>query len=769
MKTAYTSLQLILISLVSLSCGHGTTVNISKTELSDRIRGGWAGQTIGCTYGSPTEFKYFRVMPDSVEIEWSDKLVNYYFTEKPGTYDDVYMDLTFVDILEKHGLDASADKFAESFAHAPYPLWHANQAARYNILNGILPPQSGHWLNNPHADDIDFQIECDFAGLMCPGMPSTAVKYCDRVGHIMNYGDGWYGGVYIAQLYALAFVEKDIRAIVGKAVSGIPESTRFRRAIEDLLKFYDADPVSWKRAWRRFTEAFGFDKGCPSGVLKPFNIDAVLNSGYVTIGLLYGGGDFGKSIEIATRCGQDSDCNPASVGGILGVMLGYEGIPEEWKAPLRPFENTVFPYTDISLKKAGELSLKHALALIQAGGGIIDGENVRIRVQEPAEVPLEQGFEDIAVDKRLEFWKSIGEFDPLSFEGRGVVVKYSFENKQETLSEDYVAQVKVILDGAEKEICLLPVDMQSRKFDLWHSYDLPDGDHTLGLEWLNPRGEVDLKISSVIIYKPWDKALKVMSYNMLFEHNKPEQPERQWTSRCPNLVKSILKLRPDIIGSQELQSYQVADVIKGTGYARIGCSLAGTYSETDHNENAAIFYRPDRLRLLESGNFWYNDHPDTPGPGLGMSYNRMCTWGKFEDMASGKVFYLFNSHFYYEPDRPDVRLSCARILKERVMQVAGDYPVIVTGDLNSEIDTPPLQHLLSGSLLKDSRSLVDQPAGPEGSYYDFELSTPPVRRLDHILVNDKPVVRTYRIIDDQWRSGLIESDHLPVIAEIELF
>ena len=108
------------------------------------------------------------------------------------------------------------DSLAAAFANAGYVLWHANQAARYNILNGIRPPESGHWLNNPHADDLDFQIEADFAGLMSPGMPNAASEFCDRAGHIMNYGDGWYGGVYVAAMYSLSFVSDDIE-ILGDA------------------------------------------------------------------------------------------------------------------------------------------------------------------------------------------------------------------------------------------------------------------------------------------------------------------------------------------------------------------------------------------------------------------------------------------------------------------------------------------------------------------------------------------------------------------------
>ena len=104
-------------------------------------------------------------------------------------------------MFERLGLEAPADSFAISFANAGFPLWHANQVAKYNIKQGIMPPMSGHWLNNPHADDIDYQIEADFAGLMTPGMPNTASEISDRVGHIFTYGDGWYGGVYLSLIH----------------------------------------------------------------------------------------------------------------------------------------------------------------------------------------------------------------------------------------------------------------------------------------------------------------------------------------------------------------------------------------------------------------------------------------------------------------------------------------------------------------------------------------------------------------------------------------
>src|SRR4249919_836494 len=217
MKKIY--LIVSVLSCLLASAQTSTTFSLSKQQLKDKIRGGWAGQTIGVTFGGPYEFRYQGTfIGDYQTLQWHDGLLQKAMADNPGLYDDLYMDLTFVDVFEKYGLNAPVDSFANAFANAGYMLWHANQAARYNIQHGIKAPQSGAWQNNPHADCIDYQIESDFAGLMSPGMPNTASAISDKIGHIMNYGDGWYGGIYVGAMYALAFTSNDINYVVNKAL-----------------------------------------------------------------------------------------------------------------------------------------------------------------------------------------------------------------------------------------------------------------------------------------------------------------------------------------------------------------------------------------------------------------------------------------------------------------------------------------------------------------------------------------------------------------------
>src|SRR6478609_3312398 len=220
LKYEYTICLIVsILSYLLTSAQTSTTFGSSKQQLKDKIKGGWAGQTIGVTFGGTYEFRFQGTfIGDYQSLKWYDGYLKNTMINNPGLYDDLYMDLTFVDVFEKYGLDAPLDSFANAYANAGYMLWHANQAGRYNILRGIKAPASGSWENNPHADCIDYQIESDFSGLMRPGMPNIASTISDKIGHIMNYGDGWYGGVFVGAMYSLAFISSDINYIINEAL-----------------------------------------------------------------------------------------------------------------------------------------------------------------------------------------------------------------------------------------------------------------------------------------------------------------------------------------------------------------------------------------------------------------------------------------------------------------------------------------------------------------------------------------------------------------------
>jgi hypothetical protein len=331
---------------------------------------------------------------------------------------------------------------------------------------------------------------------MSPGMVNSASEFSDRVGHIMNYGDGWYGGVYIAAMYSLAFISDDIDFITTEALKTIPPQSVYYQCMSDVIAWHKQYPDDWKRTWWECEKKWSSDIGCPDGVFVPFNIDAVINSAYVLIGLLYGEGDFFKTIDIATRCGADSDCNPASAAGILGTMIGYSNIPEYWMPNLREVEDMSFAYTDISLNRTGELSLEQALTVIRRGGGTVDGDNITIVCQQPATVRYEKAFEGHYPVERREFRASITEAGVFEFEGIGVVLGGGVRSTQ----RDYVALVEVSLDGAAPETISLPAESRKRRNEIFWKYQLPMGTHKVTFKWLNPQPHATINFRDAVIY-----------------------------------------------------------------------------------------------------------------------------------------------------------------------------------------------------------------------------------------------------------------------------
>ena len=484
------------------------TIKISKEVLKDKIMGGWAGQTIGVTFGGPTEFRFNGTMIQEYRpIAWYDGYIKSTMENNPGLYDDIYMDLTFVDIFEQKGLDARIEDFANAYAKAGYMLWHANQAGRYNILHGIGAPQSGHWMNNPHADCIDYQIESDFAGLMSPGMPNTASQISDKVGHIMNYGDGWYGGVYMGAMYALAFTSNDIHFIVREGLKVIPQQSRFYKVIQDVINWHKKYPNDWKQTWFEIERKYTEDIGCPDGVFVPFNIDATVNAAYVALGLLYGNGDYTKTLEITTRAGQDSDCNPSSAGGILGTMLGYSKIPEFWKMGLKEAEPLDFKYTTISLNDVYALGMKHALQNIQRNKGKVEGDNVFIAVQEPVPVKFEQSFEGHYPIEKREIKTSWSDEFTFDFEGIGFVLRGRVGEGRS--SSSYVGKGELYIDGKLVETIELPSNFTTRRHELFWKYQLPNQKHTVRIKLLNPEKENPIHIEDVLVYSNKPNASKL--------------------------------------------------------------------------------------------------------------------------------------------------------------------------------------------------------------------------------------------------------------------
>jgi hypothetical protein len=482
---------------------------LSRELLEDKIRGGWAGQMIGVSYGAHTEFKACGKIYEG-ELPWKPEMIH-----NAVHQDDLYVEMTFAKVMDTIGLNATTEQYGEMFKDSKYHLWHANAAARRILNQGIKAPWSGHPRYNIHANDIDFQIEADFIGLMCPGMPQSSNEFCERVGRVMNYGDGLYGGMFVCGAYAAAFFESDPRKVVEAGLACIPAKSSYARLIRDVLDWSAQHPEDWRKVWQLIEDKWNKDDPCTDGALVPFNIDAKINGGYIAMGLLYGNGDFHKTLEISTRCGQDSDCNPSNAAGILGVMLGYSGIPPEFTAGIPKIADTKFDFTDYSFNEICKSTLDRALLVIEKNGGKVTDTEVIVRRQKPKAPRLEQwnpGIPDRIVQPDNPAWNWRGDWteikgakvstqagNEVTFKFNGVAVALVGQLNQEG------GRAEIFLNGKRAGIADAYIVERTHDNALWHRYGLKPGEHTLRIVTL---GDSDsrskgsrISIQRAIVYR----------------------------------------------------------------------------------------------------------------------------------------------------------------------------------------------------------------------------------------------------------------------------
>ncbi|MEM1140993.1 MAG: ADP-ribosylglycohydrolase family protein [Pseudomonadota bacterium] len=346
---------------------------ISVSEYREKVKAGWIGQMAGVGWGFPTEFRWLgEIIPADKVPEWEPEMVNVF------DQDDLYVEMTFLRTLEEYGFDVPIKQAGIDFANSKYTLWVANREGRTNLRRGIAPPDSWHPAFNLAAVAIDYQIEADYSGLIAPGMPNIPIELGEKFGRLMNYGDGLYGGQFIGAMYAEAFFESDPAIIVAKGLRAIPEGSQYAEAVRDVIEWHSQYPDNWEKTWHLVNDKYHLNPEYRQftadpligGVDGPFNIDAKLNGAYVVMGLLYGEGDVDKTIEIAMRGGQDSDCNPSNAAGILLTAQGYDAVPEKFTSALDL--HTKFDFTEYTFTELIDVNEKLARQAVLRSGGRIE-------------------------------------------------------------------------------------------------------------------------------------------------------------------------------------------------------------------------------------------------------------------------------------------------------------------------------------------------------------------------------------------------------------
>lgn len=255
------------------------------------------------------------------------------------------------------------------------------------------------------------------------------------------------------------------------------------------------------------------------------------------------------------------------------------------------------------------------------------------------------------------------------------------------------------------------------------------------------------------------QSLRVLSFNVRYPS--PDDGPNRWEFRRDMLVDAIRGKDPDLVGTQELFYEQGQYIVeKAPAYTWFGISRRGNRED----EHMGVFYKKDKFRLVESGDFWLSETPDTPGS---MSWDvtlpRMVTWGLLEVRNGGRRFYFYNTHFPHRREDDEARRRCALVLMERILRLPKDVPFVLTGDFNAAPESPPYR-VFAGEL-KDSRLTAERRVGPDGTSSGFGGSTSG-RRIDWILYRGGLRAAESETVVFS-REGRYPSDHFPAAVVFE--
>ena len=236
-----------------------------------------------------------------------------------------------------------------------------------------------------------------------------------------------------------------------------------------------------------------------------------------------------------------------------------------------------------------------------------------------------------------------------------------------------------------------------------------------------------------------------------------------WTDRKAYVTGLIRFHGFDVFGTQEGLSNQLEDIQQQLPeYARYGVGRDDGVSKGEH---AAIFYRKDRFSLLQSGDFWLSETPEKPGFGWDARINRICSWVKLQEKQTAKIFYCFNVH--YDHQAITARRESSKLLLAKIKTIAGDAPVVVTGDFNGSYNTEWYQLIANSGIVSDTYRQVKHPYLNNGTFQNFGRSFTTGDVIDHIFVTRHFSVKRWGVLTDSYH-GKFPSDHFPVLAEIVL-
>ncbi len=284
----------------------------------DKVLACWLGKAIGGTLGMPWEgfdgpndLEFYSPMPSGMVSN-----------------DDLDFQVLWACVLDEMGDDVRVDRhvFVQAWDERVAFPWAEYGVCKRNIANGLKPPMTGSF-DNWWTEGMGAAIRSELWACLAPGDPDRAAAYAYEDACVDHAGDGIWAEQFLARLESAAFVETDLSTVLDIAVAGLPEESRVLQAVNDTRRWWAESDHDGQGDWRVVRQSI------LDAYYVPDFSHVVMNMGFTVLGLLAGRGDFGRSICIATNCGQDTDCTAATVGSVLGIM-NPACIDERWLAPI---------------------------------------------------------------------------------------------------------------------------------------------------------------------------------------------------------------------------------------------------------------------------------------------------------------------------------------------------------------------------------------------------------------------------------------------------
>jgi dephospho-CoA kinase len=258
--------------------------------------------------------------------------------------------------------------------------------------------------------------------------------------------------------------------------------------------------------------------------------------------------------------------------------------------------------------------------------------------------------------------------------------------------------------------------------------------------------------------------IKAMTFNIRMDTE--SDGVNQWKNRIKSCGDLIQYHQADIIGMQEAFFHQITDIQKELpkhlwfGKGRDDGKEAGEFSP--------IFYHKEKFKLLQQKTFWLSDSCEKVGFGWDAACRRVVTWGQFQELKSGKKFFVFNTHFDHLGKV--ARRESAKLVLAKIKEIAQNSPVILLGDFNASPEDEPIQILVAKQepeKLTNSQNISQKGHyGPTNSFNGFKAEKEN-SQIDYIFVKNGVKCLQHSTHSETWNNRY-PSDHFPVSASLTL-